>query len=117
MFQEVLGQSPEAFDETFDDFVQDRWGDRMRAVAFSSEEEAVRAAHLALRGTWWALRLRSAQSPGNFQARLAYGRALFMEDRFDEAEGELRAALSLFPEYGGEDSPYLYLAGIHQGAG
>lgn len=116
VFQDVLGQSPEAFDKTFDDFVQDRWGERMRAVAFSSEEEAVRAAHLAP-GDLVGLRLRSAQNPGNFQARLAYGRALYLEDRFDEAEGELRAALSLFPEYGGEDGPYMYLAGIHRERG
>jgi tetratricopeptide (TPR) repeat protein len=116
VFQEVLGESPEAFDKTFDEYVRDRWGDEMQAVVFSSEEEAGRAAHQGS-GDLETLRLRSAGNPGNFQARLSYGRALFLEERFDEAEVELRAALSLFPEYGGEDGPYLYLAGIHRERG
>ena len=53
------------------------------------------------------------ENPDNFRARLTAGVALFQEDRLDEAEGHLRAALRLFPEYGGDDSPYWFLAQIH----
>ena len=60
------------------------------------------------------LRLWVLEDPGNFLARLSYGKALFGEERFDEAEGEFRAAFSLYPEYGGQDSPLKYLAEIHQ---
>jgi tetratricopeptide (TPR) repeat protein len=54
------------------------------------------------------------ENPGNFPARLALGIMLYQEDRLEEAEEHLRAALSLFPEYGGMDSPYWFLAQIHQ---
>ena len=61
-----------------------------------------------------ALRLWVLEDPGNFLARLTLGKALYGEERYDEAEEELRAALSLFPEYGGQDSPLLYLARIQK---
>ena len=54
------------------------------------------------------------ENPGNFPARLALGIMLYQEDRLEEAEEHLRAALSLFPQYGGMDSPYWFLAQIHQ---
>lgn len=112
VFREVLGTTPEAFDETFDEYVRERWGREMEAVSFASEEDAARVAHTALQDLE-GLRLTALQYPGNFQSRLAYGRGLLAQGRFDQAEVELRAALSLFPDYGGTDSPYLYLAEIH----
>jgi tetratricopeptide (TPR) repeat protein len=48
---------------------------------------------------------------------LGLGKALFDGGHFSEAEEHLREALRLFPEYGGRDSPYLYLARIHRGRG
>ena len=54
------------------------------------------------------------ENPDNFPARLALGITLFQEPRLEEAEEHLRAALLLFPEYGGMDSPYWFLAQIHQ---
>ena len=54
------------------------------------------------------------ENPDNFPARLALGIMLYQEERLEEAEEHLRAALRLFPEYGGMDSPYWFLAQIHQ---
>ncbi len=113
VFMEVLGQSPEAFDDTFDEFVRARWGDQMRAVALPEDGEGVRFLHREGVGTD-ALRLWVREDPGSFLARLALGRALFMEGRYEEAEPELSTALSLFPEYGGSDGPLIYLAQIHR---
>jgi tetratricopeptide (TPR) repeat protein len=57
------------------------------------------------------------ENPGNFPARLALGIMLYQEERLEEAEEHLRAALRLFPEYGGMDSPYWFLAQIHKQRG
>ncbi|MGD8360220.1 MAG: tetratricopeptide repeat protein [Gemmatimonadota bacterium] len=117
VFQEVLGESPEGFDETFQDYVRTRWGQRMAAVALPAEGHGELGALLAPTADVDALRVKVGELPGNFLLRLALGKALFREERFDEAEEELREALRLFPEYGGADSPYLYLAHIHRARG
>ena len=54
------------------------------------------------------------ENPDNFPARLALGIMLYQEERLEEAEEHFRAALRLFPENGGMDSPYWFLAQIHQ---
>jgi tetratricopeptide (TPR) repeat protein len=116
VFREVLGLSPDAFDETFDAYVLERWGARIEAVTVSSpgEVEGHGIFHGAGPADLEALRRRALENPGSFLDRLALGKALFEAGRLEEAEGELRTALSLFPEYGGPDSPYLYLARIHR---
>ncbi|MFC1791738.1 tetratricopeptide repeat protein, partial [Gemmatimonadota bacterium] len=101
----------------FDDYVQERWGERMQAVAPQQERgEGVRIFHAEVEDIE-GLRLWVLENPGNFPARLALGRAYFEAERLDEAEGQFRAALILFPEYGGPDSPFLYLARIHRRRG
>jgi tetratricopeptide (TPR) repeat protein len=117
VFREVLGESPEDFDRTFDAYVRERWGPRLTAVALPAEGQEGLAAFHAPRPDLTVLRLGVQENPGSFLLRLALGKALFQEERFDEAETELREALRLFPEYGGADSPYLYLARIHRSRG
>lgn len=116
VFRETLGQRPEEFDETFDAYVQQRYGDRIQAVA-QEEAAAGEAFHLDQAPDLDALRAQVTLRPGSFLARLSLGRALFQEERFEEAQEHLREALRLFPEYGGPDSPYLYLAQIHRQEG
>jgi len=117
VFREVLGESPEAFDETFDAYVRERWGPRLAAVALPEEGHEALASFHAPGQDLGALRMGVQENPGSFLLRLALGKALFQEELFDEAEPELREALRLFPEYGGPDSPYLYLAHIHRNRG
>ena len=116
VFRQVLGESPEAFDDTFDGYVQDRWGSQMGSVALPDEGEGARNPHGGGDGLE-GLQLWVAEEPESFLARLSLGKALFEENRFDEAESEFTAAMNLFPEYGGMDSPYMYLARIHQERG
>jgi tetratricopeptide (TPR) repeat protein len=116
VFQDVLGQSLREFDGTFDQYVRERWGPRMEAVAAARKGEGVRIFHREGTGVE-AIRLWVAENPGNFLARLALGKALFEEERLEEARSEFRTAVGLFPEYGGRDSPYLYLARIHLRSG
>lgn len=49
-----------------------------------------------------------------FQKELAAGMALTQRKDFAEALPHLERARSLFPEYGGDDSPYWYLSVIHE---
>jgi len=108
VFRQALGQTPGAFDETFDEYVRDRWGSQMRSVALPEEGEGVRNPHGGGDGVE-ELRLWVLEEPGSFLAHLSYGKALFEESRFDEAESEFVTAMNFFPEYGGLDSPYMYL--------
>ncbi len=57
------------------------------------------------------------ENPNNFLARLRAGIELFEEGRTDDAEPHLRAAVRLFPEYGGPRSAYWYLSQIHEARG
>ena len=110
LVQSVLGTTPEALDEEFDAYMRSRYGSVLPAV-FPLEEPLPPNAPLD------ALREQARRNPGDFSARLVLGQKLFQDDQIEEAEEELRAALTLFPDYGGPDSPYLYLARIHRGRG
>jgi len=114
---EVLGESPESFDETFDAYVRDRFGPRIEATAPFGDGPGLMEDFHGSGQDVERLRSRVLANPRSFLTRLALGRALFQAGRLDEAEGELRDALRLFPEYGGPDSPYLYLAHIHRERG
>lgn len=117
VFPEVLGESLERFDETFDGYVRDRFGPRIEATAPPGDGLGEMAAFHATGGDLESLRAVVAGNPRSFLARLALGKALFREGRSDEAEEHLRQALRLYPEYGGPDSPYLFLARIHRERG
>jgi tetratricopeptide (TPR) repeat protein len=116
VFMDALGQSPGAFDEAFDTFVRARWEDQMEAVAPPVDGEGVRVLPGEGAGLG-GLQLWVQEEPGSFLARLALGRALFMEGRHEEAEPELQTALGLFPEYPGSDGPLTYLAQIYLESG
>jgi tetratricopeptide (TPR) repeat protein len=116
VFRDVLGQPPRAFDEAFDAYVWARWGNQIRAVELPDERGGVSPAPRAGAGIE-SLRLWIGQEPGSFLARLALGKALFSEGRYQEAESELLTALGLFPEYGGADGPLAYLAQIYREEG
>ncbi|MGW8264990.1 MAG: tetratricopeptide repeat protein [Longimicrobiales bacterium] len=117
VFPEVLGESPEDFDETFDAYVRELWGPRLEAVSLPEEGREALASFHGPAPDLPGLRMAVQENPGSFIFRLALGKALFEEEQLEGAEEELRAALRLFPEYGGPDSPYLYLAHIHRRRG
>jgi tetratricopeptide (TPR) repeat protein len=55
--------------------------------------------------------------PGDLIGRLRLGALLMRDERYDDAEVQLREALRMFPEYGEADSPYWFLAQIHRERG
>ncbi len=118
--RDLLGLSPEAMDAAFDEYVRERFATEFASVASGLEPTPLGRA--AGRGTAGSNDVEvlfgtARQRPGDFQARLRLGRALVAAERYDEAEPELRAALRLFPTYGGPDGPYYQLAVIHEARG
>ncbi len=117
----VLGMSPDELDDTFDDYVRERFRGALRATAetgspLSGMFGQVGPANPAA-PSLDDLRRSVRQRPGDFSAQLALGRALAADEQWDEAEEHLRTALELFPEYGGPDGPLLYLARMYNARG
>lgn len=112
VFQGVLGVGLEAFDRDFDAWVRARFQERARALSLPPGV----AGDFHRLGVE-ELRRLSQRVPGNFQVRLALAKALLEAGTVAAAERELREAVRLFPEYSGPDSPYLFLARIHQERG
>ncbi|HIF22563.1 MAG TPA: tetratricopeptide repeat protein [Gemmatimonadetes bacterium] len=110
LFESVLGESLDDFDDEFDDYLKDRFRSPLRGLAQLGEPLGPTASTSELEDF-----LRS--NPGDLVARLRLGAMLVGEERFDEAESHLEEALRIFPEYGGGDSPHWYLAQIHRARG
>ena len=107
LFESVLGTTLGDFDGDFDDYLKERFDRPLQGIAKVGEPAPAGAGVDAL-----GEHVRA--HPGDLVARLRLGAALIEEDRLDEAETHLREALRIFPEYGGPDSPYWFLAQIHE---
>ena len=107
LFEEVLATDPETFDEQFEAYLQERFGGALLALGEASES-APRTAPPSFE----ELEAAAEERPGHFGSQLAYGRALFDEERADEAIPVLERAKELFPNFVGAGSPYHLLARI-----
>jgi tetratricopeptide (TPR) repeat protein len=110
LFDSVLGISLDDFDADFEGYLKERFASPLRGLAELGEAPP-RGADID------ALEDFTRAHPGDLIGRIRVGAALVREGRYDEAEGHMRAALRIFPEYGGPDSPYWYLAQIHRARG
>jgi tetratricopeptide (TPR) repeat protein len=110
IFESVLGVPLEQFDEDFDDYLRERFRQPMQALAEIAEQPGGTAGIAALEDF-------VRRHPGDLIGRLRLGASLLREERLDEAEEQLEAALRMFPEYGEADSPYWSLAQIHRARG
>lgn len=110
LFEQELGVSVEDFDETFDDFIRDRFATPLAGLVPLGNPPGPEA-------TIDDVRAFARAHPGDLVTRLRLGSMLFREERWGDAEDEFRAALTIFPEYGGLDSPYYFLARIHRERG
>ena len=110
LFPEVLGVSLEDFDQRFADYLRTRFRGPLRALTPLGDPPP-RGADVD------AVVAYARAHPGDFLARLRAGAALLEEERYDEAEAHLQAAVALFPGYAGPDSPYWYLARLHRARG
>ena len=110
LMENLLGTSMDELDHDFDAYFQQRFAGPLKALEPPVNSPGIPSSPQTIED--WTRVVR--ENPGNFPARLALGITLFQEERLEEAEEHLRAALGLFPEYGGMDSPYWFLAQLHQ---
>ena len=110
LMESLLDISMDDLDRDFDEYFQQRFAGPLEALEPPLSSPGIPQNPQTIED--WTRVVR--ENPDNFPARLALGITLFQEQRLEEAEEHLRAALLLFPEYGGMDSPYWFLAQIHQ---
>lgn len=110
LFESVLDVSVTDFDDTFDDWLRERFRTPLAGLAELGEAPPTQSDVATLR--------RFARAhPGDLISRLRLGIMLFQAEEYDDAEEELKAALRIFPDYGGEDSPLWFLSRIHRERG
>ncbi|GMR12082.1 MAG: hypothetical protein BMS9Abin29_0269 [Gemmatimonadota bacterium] len=113
LVESVLGLEMEELDKAFVEYFEARFE---RPLASLDEAPPITGVPNAALDPPTIIRL-ARENPSNFLARLSAGIQLFEEGRTAEAEPHLRAAVRLFPEYGGPGSAYWYLSQIHEARG
>jgi tetratricopeptide (TPR) repeat protein len=110
LFESVLDKPLDEFDDEFHDYLKTRFSGPLRGLVTIGDPPGPTASTSDLEEFVQG-------NPGDLVGRLRLGVTLIGEQRFDEAKPHLDAALLIFPEYGGPDSPYWYLAQIHRNQG
>ncbi|HSG09208.1 MAG TPA: tetratricopeptide repeat protein [Longimicrobiales bacterium] len=106
----VLGTTADRLDDDFDRYLRNRFAGPLAALAPVGDPPPAEAGIPALEEYVRA-------HPGDLVGRLRLGALLTRDQRYAEARPHLTEALRMFPEYGGPDSPYRYLAQIHEAQG
>jgi tetratricopeptide (TPR) repeat protein len=106
VFQRVLNIDVKAYDKKFDDYLRTRFAAILPSITKESprvsREMSVAGAEQAAKNT-----------PNDFGVQLVAGETLIEHNEIDKAIPILEHASTLFPEYGGEDSPYALLAAAY----
>jgi tetratricopeptide (TPR) repeat protein len=110
VLREVAGADPVALQGEFEEYVRRRFRQALSAL------EDGRWSGRGARGGGDPLVL-AASRPGDFLAQLEAGKALWDRGEKERAEGYFARARELFPQYGGRDSPYWYLARLYRERG
>jgi tetratricopeptide (TPR) repeat protein len=121
VLRSVLKIEPKEFDKRFNSFVIERYRPQASALRPGTVQSRgrVRAPGLeALReNSLAAVKARADADPGDFAAQLTTGALLIRDGRANDAVPYLERARTLFPEYGGPDSPRWLLARIYRERG
>jgi tetratricopeptide (TPR) repeat protein len=110
LMESLLQISMDDLDRDFDEYFKQRFEAPLKALQPPVSSPGIPRNPRTIED--WTRVVR--ENPGNFPAQLALGIMLYEEGRLEDAEEHLRVALRLFPDYGGMDSPYWFLAQIHR---
>ena len=110
LLETLLDTSMDDFDEHFDDYLKERYNAPLAGLVAVSDQPGP-SAMLSEVETF------TRMHPGDLIGRLRLGVMYFRDQEHEAAEAEFRAALRIFPDYGGPDSPYWFLATIHKDRG
>ena len=110
VFQKTLNVDIKVFDKKFDDYIRARFAGVLPALSAEPPEVTAHMSNEELAAT-------AAKSPNDFGVQLLVGMALLGHDKVDDAIPLLEKARVMFPEYGGDDSPYAFLAAAYEKKG
>ena len=115
VFKSVLGVDIKDFDKKFDDYLRSRFAGILPSITASrgGEEAPSVTRTMTVEQIDDAIR----KSPNDFRTQLLGGAALLYHNQTDKAIPVLEHAQSMFPEYGGDDSPYALLADAYEKKG
>jgi tetratricopeptide (TPR) repeat protein len=110
LFESLVGMPVTAFDDDFADYMAERFAAPLAGLV---PIEETRPGPEDVEGM-----KRFVQThPGDLIGRLQLGVQLYRAQDFEEAEGHFRAALEIFPQFGGVDSPLWFIAQIQHERG
>lgn len=110
IFESVLGTPVEEFDDTFVTYLEERFARPLAGLPEPGERPGANASPAELESF-------VEDHPNDFAARLSLGTRLIDEGQLDDAEGHLREAAEIFPEYTGPNAPYVQLARLYRERG
>lgn len=110
VFQRVLNTDMKTFDKKFDDYLKTRYAS---ALASLTTEPPPITKSTSMDDVEQMVR----NKPNDFGVNLLGGMAMLEHGDVDRAISLLEKARDLFPEYGGDDSPYAALAAAYQRKG
>jgi tetratricopeptide (TPR) repeat protein len=115
VFKTVLGIDVKDFDKKFDDYLRARFAGILPSI--SAQRGAEQGEPITRTMTVQEIDAAIAKSPNDFRTQLLGGAALIAHNQIDKAIPVLEHAQTMFPEYGGDDSPYALLAEAYERKG
>lgn len=109
VFQRVLNTDLKSFDTKFFDYLRARFAGVLPSISTESPRMAELLSQMN-RASVEDLQQTAARSPNDFGVQLVAGAGLLSKGRVDDAIVILERARAMFPEYGGDDSPYALLS-------
>ncbi len=110
VFQRVLNTDLKSFDKKFDDYLRARFAKALPSI--TKEPPLVNRTMSVAQ-----LEQAAKSAPDDFGVQLLAGMGLIAHDQVDKAIPLLERARDIFPEYGGDDSPYAALAAAYEKKG
>ena len=107
VFQRVLNIDVKAFDKKFNDYLRTRFASSLASVGKEPPKDINGQTPIA------AVQQLAAAKPNDFGTQLFAGEAMIEHNELDKAIPYLEKARDLFPEYGGDHSPYALLATVY----